>query len=117
MFLMTAKLLSVLEETNLSLAELFDSYRNFALKKTVLDVNCNSSEIRNLILASGADRKPGEVYYVYDCRYGRARLRQMGNSRKIRILAEAENMETAKEIAVFVAKKIKDANIDKEGQK
>ncbi len=117
MFLMTAKLLNVLEEADISLSSLFDSYRNFALKKTVMDIDCNSSGIRNLILSCGADRKTGEIYFIFDGKPGKVRLRQMGNSRKIRILAEARDMETAKELSVFVTKKIKDANIDKDWQK
>ena len=99
---------------DISLSKLFDNYRNFALKKTVMDIDCSSSEIRNLILSCGADRKTGEIYYIFDGRQGTVRIRQMGNSRKIRILTEADNMETAKEISVFIAQKIKDANIDKD---
>lgn len=117
MFLMVAKLLNVLEEADISLSELFDSYRNFALKKTVMDIDCDSSGIKNLILSCGADRKTGEIYYIFDGKPGKVRLRQLGNSRKIRILAEARDMETAKELSVFVTKKIKDANIDKDMQK
>ena len=117
MLLMAAKLLNVLEKADISLSSLFDNYRNFALKKTVMDIDCNSSEIRRLILSCGADKKTGEIYYIFDGRPGKVRIRQMGNSRKIRILTEADNMETAKEISVFVTKKIKDANIDKDSQK
>ena len=82
-----------------------------------MDIDCASSVIRSLITACGADRKTGEIYYIFDGRPGKVRIRQMGNSRKIRILTEADNMETAKEISVFVTKKIKDANIDKDSQK
>ena len=117
MLLMTAKLLNVLEEADISLVSLFDSYRNFALKKTVMEIGCGSSAIRDVIKACGADRKTGEIYFVFDGKPGKVRLRQLGNSRKIRILAEAGDMETAKELSVFVAKKIKDANIDKDMQK
>ena len=117
MFLMAAKLLNVLEEADISLAALFDSYRNFALKKTIMDIDCNSSGIRNLILSCGADKKTGEIYYVFDGSPGKVRLRQLGNSNKIRILAEARDMETAKELSVIITKKIKDANIDKDWQK
>ena len=117
MLLMTAKLLNVLEEADISLVSLFDRYRNFALKKTVMEIGCGSSAIRDVIKACGADRKTGEIYFVLGGKCGKVRLRQLGNSRKIRILAEAGDMETAKELSVFVAKKIKDANIDKDMQK
>ncbi len=115
--LMVAKLLNVLEKADISLASLFEYQKSFALKKTVLDINGNSSDIKRLIVSCGARKNPGEIYYVFDGRIGKARLRQMGNSRKIRILAEADDMEAAKEISVFLTKKIKDANIDKENQK
>lgn len=117
MLLMSAKLLTILEEADISLVTLFDSYRNFALKKTVMDINCNPSEIKALISACGADRKTGEIYFLFDGKPGKVRVRQMGNAGKIRILAEAGDMETAKELSVFVAKKIKNANIDKDMQK
>ncbi len=117
MFLAVAKLLRVLEEADISLASLFECHKNFALKKTVIDVENNCSDIRKLIVSCGATRPSGEIYYIFDGRMGKVRLRQMGNSKKIRILAEADDMEAAKEISVFVAKKIKNANIDKEIQK
>ena len=68
-------------------------------------------------MKSGAVKSAGDIYYVLDTRLGRIRLRQMGNSRKIRILTEADDMEAAKEISLYITKKIKSTNIDKDLQK
>ena len=117
MFLTVAKLLNVLEAADMTLRELFECHKNFAVKKTVVDIDCSSSDIRQIISSCGAKKSSENIYYILNGRMGTVRLRQMGNSRKIRMLAEADDMEAAKEISLFVAKKIKNANIDKEFQK
>jgi len=68
-------------------------------------------------MSAGAVKNKNDAYYTLSNRKGKARIRQMGNSNRIRVLAEAHDMETAKELSVFVAEKIKNSNIDKGKQK
>ena len=114
MFFAAAKLLSVISQADITLSSLFECHKSFALRKTIIDIDEDLSDIRKLITNSGALKANGDIYYVFDAKLGKVRLRQMGNSRKIRMLAEADDMEAAKEISVFVAKKIKSTNIDKD---
>ncbi len=114
MFLMVARLIKVMSEADISLVSLFECHKNFALRKSILDITDDSLNIRKLIVDCGAKKQNDDIYYVFDGRMGKVRMRQMGNARKIRILAEADDMEAAKEISVSVIQKIKNSNIDKE---
>ncbi len=114
MFMLTAKLLNVLSCTGMSLEDLFECHKSFAVRKSVLELNENACEIRKKLSACGARRSSDNIYFVYEGNLGRVRMRQLGNSRKIRILAEADDMEAAKEISVFVAQKIKSHYVDKD---
>ena len=113
MFMMTAKLLNILDKTDMSLEALFDCHKNFAVRKSILQVNDSSCNIRNIITMCGGKKSGDNVYYVFDANIGRVRVRQLGNSQKIRIIAEADDMETAKELSVLITQKIKNHNVDK----
>lgn len=113
--LMFAKLLSVIESTHCTLKELFDSQRHFEISKKEIEINAEPWKINQLITKTGAKKTDDEVYYSFESRKGSVRLRRLGNSGKIRILAQSFDNETAKELAGIAIKKIQDANIDKKG--
>lgn len=76
-------------------------------------MNCSPSEIRRRIKETGATKGTrNSVYYGLNDKRGTVRMRQMGNSGKIRILAEAADMETAKEISASVQRKFESCDID-----
>lgn len=110
--LMCAKLFGIISESRERLEQLFEFQNDFALRKSIFEYSDTPSEIRKMIEASGAE-KYDDTHYIINSRKGRARIRQLGNSARIRVLAEASDMETAKELSVFVAEKIKSGDIDK----
>ncbi|MBE6790798.1 MAG: hypothetical protein E7535_06375 [Ruminococcaceae bacterium] len=113
--LMFAKLLSIIKDSDSTIAELFESQRRFEISKKTIEIDFESSEINHLIQSTGAKKETDPYYYTIESRKGSVRLRRLGNSAKIRILAQSYDSETAKELAGMTIKKLKDANIDKEG--
>lgn len=110
--LMVARLLNVLCESGETLEQLFEYQSDFTLRKSIINFDGMPGKIRDIFESSGA-YKYDDGYYMLNNRKGRIRMRQLGNSSRIRVLAEAADMEAAKELSVFVAEKIKNANIDK----
>lgn len=113
MFMLTAKLLDILNNTDISLEALFECHKNFAVRKSILDVGIKAQNVRKVLMDCGAVKAQDNIYYVFDGRIGKVRIRQLGNSSKIRMLAEADDMEAAKEISVLMTQKIKNHNVDK----
>ncbi len=111
--MLTAKLISYLQMSEVTLDELFKNQKYFAMRKAVVNVDRQASEIGE-ILKRFAIKNKNDIYYLFENRKGRVRLRQMGNSAKIRILAESYDIESAKEISDFIVKKINECNIDNE---
>ncbi len=114
--LLIAKTLNILSSADISLSKLFDYQRDFSSRKMIIDFDGEPSQLREILGEFDSYDDDG-VYKVYEKRNGKARMRQMGNTSKIRLLVEAADMEAAKEISVSVAEKIKKGNIDKEKQK
>lgn len=108
-----AKLAGILSVTGLTLEELCRLQNDFAVRKSVVQMNCPPSEINRRIKEIGAVKgKRNSVYYdLYD-RRGLVKLRQLGNSDKIRVLVEAADTETAKELGAFLMSKIESCDID-----
>lgn len=113
--LMFAKLLSIIKESGSTIAELFESQRRFEISKKTIEIELEPSEINHLIQSTGAKKETDPYYYTIESRKGSVRLRRLGNSAKIRILAQSYDNETAKELAGITIQKLKDANIDKDG--
>ena len=53
-----------------------------------------------------------DVYYTVDGKKGTVRMRQLGNSDRIRLLVEAADMETAKELTAEFERKFELRDID-----
>ncbi len=114
--ILSAKLISYLQMTGYTIDELFKNQKYFAMRKSVLNVDKNASEIREII-KNFAVKRNNDIFYVFENRKGRVRIRQIGNSARIRILAESYDIESAKEISVFIEKKINECNIDNDTEK
>ncbi len=110
--LMCARLFNVMTQSKETLEQLFEYQGDFTLRKSIIEYNGAPGDIRKMLEKSGAE-KYDETHYVISNRKGKARIRQLGNSSRIRVLTEAADMETAKELSVFVVEKIKNSDIDK----
>ena len=111
--MLLGKLLNILEKTKVTIKELFEFRKNFAIKKSEIEIRGNMGSLKKLIMSTGAEKNDNGVYYVYENRKGKVRLRQMGNSGKIRMLAQSFDIESAKELCAFITQKIENSNIDK----
>ncbi len=111
--LMCAKLINIITSTNISLDELFTCQNEFALKKSIIEFDFSPSDLRKIFSDAGGVKTKEDRYYSFNFQKGRAKIRQLGNSCRARLLTEAYDMETAKEISGIVTQKIKNANIDK----
>ena len=107
------KLLDVIFQTGVSVAELCEMQNDFSVRSRIIELACAPSGIRNKITASlNAEKVPGEVYYNVISQKGDVKVRQLGNTSRIRMLVEAADMETAKEIMVDMSGKFAAADID-----
>lgn len=109
------KTLNVLATAEVTLSQLFDYQRDFATRKTIIEFDGDARELRDVL--GGFDEYNDGIYKVFERRNGKARLRQIGNTSKVRMLVEAADMEAAKEISVQITEKLKRGNIDKRNQK
>ncbi len=107
------RMLNIMLSTGMTLSQLFEFCDDFVLRKDVIDFDGEPSRIRDLLKKISESKEENDVYYHIIRRNGTIRLRQMGNSAKIRVIVDALDMESAKELSVFAAEKIKNANIDK----
>ena len=108
------KLLSVLSQANVTLEELSSLEGGFALRGRVLELNCGPARVRRLIEGAGAAKKQSDTpYFVYDGKKGTAKIRQLGNTSRIKILVEAANAEAAKELSGDICAKFQQGDIIK----
>ncbi len=111
--LMLAKLLGILSQSQYSLAELFENQPNFALSKSEISISNSNTNISKIIYNSGLFEK-NKKYFVFDNRKGRIKLRQLGDSKKIRIISQSYDIESAKELSDLFVEKLKTTIIDKD---
>lgn len=108
-----AKTINVLASANVTLHELCALKDDFSVRSKIIELNGQPSAVRRNILALSAEKKsPGAVYYDIPVRGGAAKIRQLGNTSRIRMLVEAADTEAAKEIMTFVSSKFVSADID-----
>ncbi|MCH5197857.1 MAG: NTP transferase domain-containing protein [Oscillospiraceae bacterium] len=111
------KLLSVITQANISVSELMETQRDFTLRKKVFEVNCPPSEIRTLIEETGAEKNSSsEPFFTLTGAKGTARIRQLGNKNRVKVVVEAADMETAKELSGEISAKLNAGNIDKKSK-
>lgn len=112
-----SKLVNVLQNTKLTLEKLFEYQKDFTVRKNIINFKVEPSKIRSAIENLGGRKDEGSSYYSVADRNAKIRLRQLGNGNRIRMLVEAADMETAREISDGIIEKFKDANIDNNNQK
>ena len=94
------RILNVMAHTNMTLQKLLSFQNNKVIKKRVMELNCSPSEIRDKIDALGAKKKERRnPYYYYLSEKGTVKIRQLGNASRVRIMVEAADAETAKELS------------------
>lgn len=107
------KLLSVIVSANISIEELLSVQNDFVLRKRIVELDCPPEKIRTMIEETGAKKgSPLEHFYIYHNSKGTARIRQLGNENRLKILVEAADTETAKEMAGELLSKFKQTNLD-----
>ena len=112
-----ARLMHVLFSAGTTLAELMRGRRDFVIRKKVVSVDAPASELRRRIESAGAKKENGDgVYYRLSTPKGAVRLRQLGNTNRVRLFCEAADMETAAELTADVCSKINRPNLDKQSK-
>ena len=107
------KLLSVLVLSNTSIEELLSMQNDFSLRRRIVALDCPPEKIRPLIEEIGAKKGSSyEKYYIYQSAKGKAKIRQLGNESRVKILVEATDAESAKELSGDLSAKFKQSNID-----
>ena len=104
----------VMYSAGVTLAELMRNRRDFVIRKKVISVDAPAAELRARIEATGAEKGDDSVYYRLRSPKGVVRLRQMGNSNRIRMFCEAADMEAAAELTADICSKISRPNLDKD---
>ena len=108
------KVLSVIAQANITVDELLSLQKNFYLRRRVIELDCPPASVRSRILRSGAAKKKiGDDYYRIEGDRGVAKVRQIGNTNRIKVVVEAADSEIAKELGAELISKIKRPNIDK----
>lgn len=112
-----AKLIGVLSEADTDLDHLMSLQQEFVIRKKVIEMDCDASGVRTLIRKSGAMKDTAnDGYYRIDYAKGSAKIRQLGNTNRIKLLVQAADTEAAKELSAEVLSKIKGIIIDKKDE-
>ncbi len=106
------KTLSVIVEANIDLEQLTSLQPDFVLRKKVYEIDCAPSDIRKRIRHAGASGEKNDAYYEVREAGGTARIRQLGNTNRIRLVVQAADTEAAKEISAQLLSKIRMMDID-----
>ena len=103
---------NLIARTNMKLSEMLKDVDSVAVRKNVCDFGCEPARLRQgMEEAFGAKAADGTWYRVAD-KGGAAKIRQLGNSSRVRILSEAAEMEAAKELSAEIMNKIHEAIVD-----
>lgn len=106
------EILSVSAGCDMTLAEMLENGIERIVHKKIFSFECAPAELRRSLAENlGGNIRP-DGYYLVRNGGSALRLRQLGNSSKIKILAEAEGIETAKELTADVLGKIRLSYID-----
>lgn len=104
---------SVMAQTGMSLSALLENGGDCIMQKKVYTFDMDAGELRRHI-GDSLGKKPGQTsYYTFRDGRGSVRVRQLGNTNRVRVLAEAAELETARELTDDIINKIKSACIDK----
>ena len=102
-------LLSKLAERGVSLAEFLENRPSCVCRGETVELNADPAAIKRGFSLLGAQKiSPSDVYYRTRAESSRIRLRQLGNSARVRILVESASAETAKELTGDVIRRLEE---------
>lgn len=100
-------------QSKMKLAELLQNVESVSVRKNICVFDCEPAQLHRTMEAVFGGRASGSVYYRAVGKGSGAKIRQLGDSNRVRILAESADMEAAKELSAEIAEKIRQAIIDK----
>lgn len=106
------KLVGILASANTTMADLCAVTPDFSMRSRIVDLGVAPSAIREKIENAGGTKASGAVYYDMPVQGGGAKIRQLGNTSRVRMLVEAADMEAAKDIMTGVSAKFVSGDID-----
>ena len=83
-----------------------------SVRKNVCVFDCEPAKLNRALEAVFGARAAGDSAYRVSDPRSSARVRQLGNTSRVRILAESAEMEAAKELTAEITEKIHAAIID-----
>ncbi len=102
----------LIARSGMKLAELLKDVESVSVRKNVCVFDCEPAKLNRALEAVFGARAAGESAYRADGPRSSARVRQLGNTSRVRILAESAEMEAAKELTAEITEKIHAAIID-----
>lgn len=109
---MTVKLLSIMKERNKSLRELFDELPIFAVKHDTFNLPVKPSELSDILNKQKKEFTFAREGIKMNRDSGRLLLTPSKNGRKLYVMAEAANMETAEELCADVSNLLNKSLLD-----
>ena len=109
-----AKVIAVLNEANTDLEHLMSLQNDFVLRRKVITLDRAPSAIRHMLLKAGGRKKENtDPYYSFHSHRGAdVKIRQLGNTNRMRLVIQASDAEAAKEISADLIAKLQSINID-----
>ena len=102
----------MIAQTKMKLAELLKNVESVSVRKNICVFDCEPAQLHRTMETVLGGREPGSVYYRAVGKGSAAKIRQLGDSNRVRILSESAEMEAAKELSTEIAEKIHRAIID-----
>ena len=99
--------------TKMKLTELLQNVESVSVRKNICVFDCEPARLHRTMEKVFGGRDAGSVYYRAVGKGSGAKIRQLGDSNRVRILSESADMEAAKELAAEIAEKIRSAVLDK----
>ena len=100
-------------QTKMKLTELLKNVESVSVRKNIFVFDCEPARLHQVMEKVFGGRDAGSVYYRAAGRGSGAKIRQLGDSNRVRILSESADMEAAKELSAEIAEKIHNAILDK----
>ena len=102
----------MMAQTKMRLADLLEGIEAVSVRKSISVFDCSPGQLRRGMEQALGERAAGSAWFRVEEKGRAARIRQLGNSNRVRILSEASEMEAAKELSAEIIEKIHHAVID-----
>lgn len=103
-------------QSNMKLTELLQNVESISVRKNICVFDCEPARLHRAMESVFGGRAPGSVYYRAAGRDSGAKIRQLGDSSRVRILSESADMEAAKELSAEIAERIRQGIVDKDNK-